>query len=96
MQASQTTSIESDIWGRLLGPANSTLTPEAARAILAIDFPQSDKDRMDELAAKARKGTLTPREKEEIDTYGRIGCFLSMMQSKARLSLRSAAKGNGS
>jgi hypothetical protein len=84
---------ESAIWGRLLGPASTILSPEVARAILQIDFPQSDKDRMHELAKKARQGTLTQQEQDEIDSYGRIGSFLSIMKSKARVVLRE--KGNG-
>jgi hypothetical protein len=95
MQSSQATATESAIWGRLLGPASTTLRPEAARAILEIDFPQSDKDRMRELAGKARDGTLTAEEQEEIDSYGRIGSFISILKSKARVALRKV-EGNGS
>jgi hypothetical protein len=95
MEKTHTKSIESAIWGRLLGPGGKALAPEVARAILKIDFPQSDKDRMHELAAKAREGKLTPKEPDEIDAYGRIGSFLSIMKSKARVALGNV-QGNGS
>jgi hypothetical protein len=95
METTHATIAESAIWGRILGTAATTLTPEAARSILKIDFPQSDKDRMRELAAKARSGTLTPEEQAEIDSYGRIGSFISIMKSKARVALRKV-KENGS
>jgi hypothetical protein len=95
MQTTQTATTESAIWGRLLGPAGTTFSPAAARAILEIDFPQADKDRMHQLAAKARKGTLTAEEQDEIDCYGRIGSFISIMKSKARIALR-RVEGNGS
>ena len=95
MQTAHATTTESAIWGRLLGAASPPISPEAARAILTIDFPQSDKDRMHELAEKARKGTLTPEEQDEIDSYGRIGSFISIMKSKARVALRKA-QGNDS
>src|SRR5262245_17718886 len=72
MQTPRATATESAIWGRLLSPGGSSLSGEAALAILKVDFPRADKDRMHKLAAKARAGTLTAQEKEEIDAYGRI------------------------
>jgi hypothetical protein len=50
------------IWGRIAKPDQATLTPELARAILKLDFDPEDQRRVDELSAKARKGTLTPEE----------------------------------
>jgi hypothetical protein len=95
MQTTPTTSTESAIWGRVLSPAGSTLSPEAARAVLQIDFPPADKERMRKLAAKARREKLSPREQDEIDSYGRIGSFLSILKSRARVALR-RVQGNGS
>ncbi len=66
----------------------------AARAILDLDFKQTDKDRMRKLLAKAKKGTLTSKEKVEIDNYQRVGHMLSPMKSKARHSLK-GGQGNG-
>jgi hypothetical protein len=64
------------------------MSPEAARAIVQLEFSAEDKDRMHVLAAKAREGTLTPAEQEEIRTYERIGNLLGFMHSKARLYLK--------
>jgi hypothetical protein len=88
-----TPSPEAAILTRLLQPKRPTLSAEAARAILAIEFPAEDRQRMDVLAAKARAGTLTPAEEAEIDGYERVGLFLSLMKSKARRSLRAAGAG---
>jgi len=77
-------------------PNQPHFSPEAAQGILALDFSQEDKDRMRELAAKARQGTLVPEEQEEIDSYGRVGSLLSIMKSKARQALKNKAQGNGS
>ena len=63
--------------------------PKAARDILALDFDPDDKDRMRELSAKARAGTLTAEEDAEAGKYELIGHLLSIMQSKARRSLKS-------
>jgi hypothetical protein len=45
---------------------------------------------MNQLAQKARDGTLTAEEQVEIDCYERVGHFLSLLRSKARLSLQQA------
>lgn len=58
--------------------------------ILALKFPREDRERMDQLAEKAREGTLTPDEQFEIDAYERVGSFLALLQSKARISLKKA------
>ena len=86
---------EGAIWNRLFEPNKPTLTPAAARGIVALDFPDEDKKRMHELAAKARAGTLTPAEEEEIDVYGRVGSVLSILKSKARKALRKSLNGRG-
>ncbi len=76
------------IFGRVLEPDQATLDPAAARAILNLDFKQTDKDRMRALLAKAKKGSLTADEQVEIDNYERVGHMLSLMKSKARRSLK--------
>lgn len=83
------------IWGRVLDAETPTFTPEAARAIIALDFPQADKDRMNDLAAKARSGAITTEEMEEVENYGRVGSLLGGLKSKARASLRRAGGKNG-
>jgi hypothetical protein len=79
---------ETALWGRLLDPVSTTLSPEAARYLINLRFPQSDVDRMQELAEKARAGTLTLEEHIEMDNYERVGHVLSLMKSKARQSLK--------
>lgn len=81
---------ETALWGRLLDPVSTALSPEAARYLLNLRFPQSDLDRMQELAEKAREGTLTLEEHIEMDNYERVGHVLSLMKSKARQSLKQA------
>lgn len=76
------------IWGRIVKPDRANLTPEAARAILKLDFDPEDHRRVDELSAKAQKGTLTPQERAELEEYIRVGYELAVLQSRARLSLK--------
>ena len=93
MQTTEVKTTEAAIWDRMLEPNRPTLSAASAKDILALEFPKTDKDRMHELAAKARAGTLTSAEEEEIDIYGRVGSVLSIWKSKARKSLRKAANG---
>lgn len=86
---------EGAIWNRLLQAGNKTLTLQAARSILRLDFDSSDKDRMRELAEGARAGSLSAAEQEEIRTYERVGNLLALMKSKARQRLKKAQSSNG-
>lgn len=81
---------ETALWGRLLDPVAADLSPEAAHYILGLQFPESDKDRMQELAEKARAGVLTLEEHIEMDNYERVGHVLSLMKSRARKSVKEA------
>src|SRR5262249_6437576 len=97
MQAKEAESgTQGAIWSRLLQPASKLLSLQAARSILRIEFAQEDKDRMHKLAAKAREGTLTPAEQEEIRNYERVGNLLALMKSKARQRLKKASQANNS
>jgi len=52
-----------------------------------LDFDQVDKDRLRELSAKARAGTLTAEEDVEAGKYELVGHLLNILQSKARRSV---------
>ena len=86
--------LEQEIWTRLIGPKEPTLSPKVAEAILDLEFPREDKARIHELSQKAKAGKLTPKEEQEIDSYGRVGSTLGILKSKARVSLKKA-KENG-
>jgi hypothetical protein len=64
------------------------LSPQGARDILSPDFDEFHKDRMRQLSAKARAGTLTPDDDAQAARYELIGHVLNIMQSKARQSLK--------
>jgi hypothetical protein len=81
------------ILSRVLEPRKPTFPIQAARAILALDFSESDKDWMRQLSAKAKLGTLTPEEQIAVDNYERVGHLINIMQSKARCSLKRRESG---
>lgn len=83
------TTVDTDIFLRLWdGPR---LTRPIARHLLRLSFASEDEDRMRELAEKNREGQITPSELAELDEYVRVGTVLSILQSRARKLLRSAA-----
>jgi hypothetical protein len=49
-----------------------------------MHLPPSDEDRVTELSAKARAGSLTETETSELDRYLHSGSLFGGMQSKAR------------
>jgi hypothetical protein len=70
-------------WDRVLRFSDEP-TPAAARSLLKLEFTVADRERMSELSAKARAGTLTADEEAEADTFERLGCVLDILHSNAR------------
>lgn len=81
---------ETAIFERLVLPNDPDLSEQAARSILAMAFSAEDRERMQQLADKAQAGQLSPDEQQMIDNYERVGHYLSILQSKARLALKDA------
>jgi hypothetical protein len=79
-----TPNTESAMLARILQADEQELTLDAARYWLSVKLPASDQDRVDELSAKARAGSLTEAETQELDNYLHIGFLLGTMQAKAR------------
>ena len=78
---------EAEIWARLMQARKDDLSSEAARFLLSIEFGESDRERMLQLADQSEAGTLTAEERTEYDSYLHIGNLLAVMQSRARLAL---------
>jgi len=81
------TPIDPSLWSGMI-EFNGSLSATAARALLKLRFSDRDHDRMRVLSAKARSGTLTEKEEQEINTYEQVGCFLGVVHSKARRALK--------
>jgi hypothetical protein len=90
MSATATTDHGAEILARSIRPDEGGMSAEAARAIIRFKLAKVDADRVNELASKARAGSLTAEERSELDDYERITALLELMQSKARLSLKQA------
>jgi hypothetical protein len=88
MQATHAAAAEAAILSRLVKPNRADFAPEVAEALLKLDFDQADRARMHELAVKSQEGSLTQPEEEELHSYRRIGYFVDLIRSKARISLK--------
>jgi hypothetical protein len=78
--------IEAGIWERI--DMDESFSPASARALLKVNFAPTDQTRMRQLSAKARAGTLTAQEEQEIDAFERVACLLDIIHSKARRALK--------
>jgi hypothetical protein len=78
---------EAAIWTRVIMPDSRPLSPAAARALLRLDFSDEDRARMSELARKNQEGHLTRAERQELESYLKVGDVLSLIHLKARKSL---------
>jgi hypothetical protein len=90
MQKSHISSSEAAIVGRLIKPDHGDFSPEAARELLSLQFGDEDQVLMRELSLKAQDGTLTASEQADVESYRRVGYWLGILWSKARLSLKRA------
>ena len=75
---------EASILARVITEDPAEITPDVARYLLSMQLPAADRDRVDELSAKAREGSLTSEETVDLDGYLHVGTLLGIMQSRAR------------
>jgi hypothetical protein len=83
-----TQNTEAAILARVIEADENEITPDVARYLLSMQLPETDRDRVDELSAKARSGSLARAEEAELDSYLHIGSLLGVMQSRARRFLK--------
>lgn len=73
---------------RLFDPANGIFTVARLPGLRPTD---EETARLEYLAARANEGRLTSEERDEYETRIRVGKFISIMQLKAKLLVRSAS-----
>lgn len=81
----------SEIMVRALDEQPEGLSPEAARYFLTLRLAGQDTQRVNDLAEKARQGTLAPVEERDLDEYRRCLRFMDILKLKARLALQQDA-----
>lgn len=83
----QTAIHESAIMERLV------LSPEKAEAIASLSFAHEDQERMRQLMDRNNQGLLTDSEREEMESFRRVGTLLGILQARARLALNKPQTG---
>jgi hypothetical protein len=78
----------SGILERIVQPKTGGFSPEHARYVLSLTFPKASINRYLKLSEKAQQGTLSSGEEAELDDYLNANTLLSILQSKARASLK--------
>lgn len=72
----------------LIEPFAECLTAESARKIVALRADRELQSRVNELADKANRGTISKQEEIEYDRYLAAFHFVTIMQAKARQLLK--------
>ena len=83
------TANQNDIFARTLDIRGARLSPDVAQFFLNLELSPDDQSRLNELAEKARQGTLTADESRDLDEYRRVGRLVELMKLKATIALRS-------
>jgi hypothetical protein len=73
----------------MLDPLARCFTPEVARRIADLRADTNTQHRLDELADKSARGSLTPDEKMEYHAYVEALDLIGVLQAKARAVLNS-------
>ena len=69
-----------------VAPDKSSYSPSIAKAILAIQFTDRQQREVSRLLDKNNEGTITSKERNKLESYIRVGNFLSLLKIKARIS----------
>ncbi|MEO5716261.1 MAG: hypothetical protein ABIT37_22470 [Luteolibacter sp.] len=75
----------------MLASVADTLDVSALKALVEMRSPAEAAERMNWLAERANEGLLTEEERHEYHSAISFGNFLGLLQSKARLKLKSVA-----
>lgn len=86
-----TPNTEAAILARIIQSEDREITSEVASYLLSMKLPSIDEKRVNDLSAKARSGSLTEAETQELDSYLHVGMLLGVMQSRARRLLKRAS-----
>ncbi len=80
--------VHAKILDRIIEPQHGGFSEEHARSVLSLDFSADEHARYAELAAKAQDGSLDAEEQADLDEFLSVNAMLTVLHSKARISLR--------
>jgi hypothetical protein len=77
MSSLVTSNTEAAILARIIEFDAAAITLDVARYLLSMQLTSADKERVNQLSAKAGAGSLNQREAQELDSYLHIGRLLA-------------------
>jgi hypothetical protein len=77
---------------RLLDPVAGILSPEVARKLAKLRSARATQAKIDKLARRCNQGELMEAERREYEAWVQAIDFIAILQAKARVSLKRAAK----
>lgn len=77
-----------DLLSRMLRSEAGGFSQELAAYLLSLDFTEEEHARIEVLAGKCNQGSLSAEERAEYEWYVVMGDFVSLIQIKARISLK--------
>jgi len=83
---------DAEILAEVIGPDRPDMPSDVAHSFLRFQFSEVHKERMRELADRNNRGVLSNQEREQMESFLRVGHFLALIQAKARLSLSREAQ----
>jgi hypothetical protein len=83
-----------DILCKFFSPEAPPMSPAVAQWALTMRLTDAEKQRMVELAELSSRGTISDRQRRELESYRDAGNFLTVMHAKARLSLKQQQETN--
>ena len=75
---------------QMLQPVTDCLTPDVAERIVSARLDAATQARIDELASKANRGTLSDEERDEYAQFVEYIDLVGIIKAKARRMLRQA------
>lgn len=76
------------VWQSILQPQQADMSAEHARYVLSLTIPDAQKERYRDLVSRRQIGPISADEEAELRTLVEADTVLSLLKSKARLSLR--------
>lgn len=73
---------------RLLDPLSRCFDEASARALITLRADADVVSQIEDLAEKAREGTITESERRRYESYAQVTGIISVLQAKARKQLR--------
>ena len=85
---------DAEILAEVIAPDCDDLPADVARFVLKFTFSEAQKEQMRVLADKNNRGELTDADRAVMESYLRVGDFMSLVQAKARISLKRSGQRN--